>query len=392
MKKNKVKDIENRGITLVALVVTIVILLILAGVTLNLVLEKNGLIERTKIAVEEYKKEQDKEKGMLNDLTAFLEKNNENDEKKLLDRKEIEVGYKVNYVPNALSSYLVQAIQSGYGEYERNTYPSNLQDQSIKAEECDWKVLSVNNDNSIDLIGIPKENSQSFYLGGPIGYNNGVYLLNKICEELYSNKELGIVARCINIDDIEKKLKDKEDVKSRYSEYGKINECVKKYSLYPKLYQFEKTSGVDKDSANLKTDGIEVSDSAINKSEIVIPMDFDLEKEKGYSQANDKMTVKTSLYDVVPAKKDFVDENVYDLLFQEGKNFWIASRSVYYSQDKGCAYFGLSCIVDTRLYDRSVFRSDGLCASYPRGIFPIVTLDSNTQLFKNDDGTLSIDK
>ena len=41
---------ENHGITLVALVVTIVVLLILAGVTINLVVGQNGLINRAKEA------------------------------------------------------------------------------------------------------------------------------------------------------------------------------------------------------------------------------------------------------------------------------------------------------------------------------------------------------
>ena len=45
MKINK-----NKGITLIALVVTIIVLLILAGVTLSLALNNNGLISRTKNA------------------------------------------------------------------------------------------------------------------------------------------------------------------------------------------------------------------------------------------------------------------------------------------------------------------------------------------------------
>ena len=47
--------VNKKGITLVALVVTIVVLLILAGVSINLVLGQNGLItqtQRTKIITE----------------------------------------------------------------------------------------------------------------------------------------------------------------------------------------------------------------------------------------------------------------------------------------------------------------------------------------------------
>ena len=39
---------SNKGITLVSLVVTIIVLIILAGVSINLVLGENGIITRAK--------------------------------------------------------------------------------------------------------------------------------------------------------------------------------------------------------------------------------------------------------------------------------------------------------------------------------------------------------
>ena len=48
--KTKIKNKQERGITLVALVVTIVVLLILAGISLNLVLGKNGIITKAQEA------------------------------------------------------------------------------------------------------------------------------------------------------------------------------------------------------------------------------------------------------------------------------------------------------------------------------------------------------
>ena len=47
-EENNMKN--NKGITLVALVVTIVVLLILAGVSINLVLGDNGIIAKAKEA------------------------------------------------------------------------------------------------------------------------------------------------------------------------------------------------------------------------------------------------------------------------------------------------------------------------------------------------------
>ena len=53
-KKKKVQKLKEKGITLIALVVTIIILLILAGVTLNMALSGDGLFSKAKLAVNKY--------------------------------------------------------------------------------------------------------------------------------------------------------------------------------------------------------------------------------------------------------------------------------------------------------------------------------------------------
>ena len=45
---------NNLGITLIALIITIIILIILAGVTINLSIGENGLFSKAKYAKEEY--------------------------------------------------------------------------------------------------------------------------------------------------------------------------------------------------------------------------------------------------------------------------------------------------------------------------------------------------
>ena len=58
---DKKKSLQEKGITLIALVVTIIILLILAGVTLNMALSQNGLFSKTQEAAEKYKQAQEDE-------------------------------------------------------------------------------------------------------------------------------------------------------------------------------------------------------------------------------------------------------------------------------------------------------------------------------------------
>ncbi len=63
---------KNKGITLVALVVTIVIMLILAGVTLRLALGENGLFNISKQSVEKYEESVQNEEEELDELLEEL--------------------------------------------------------------------------------------------------------------------------------------------------------------------------------------------------------------------------------------------------------------------------------------------------------------------------------
>ena len=72
MKKEKNKKYDG-GITLVALVVTIVILLILAGVSLNLVIGNEGILTRSKEATNKYGKQAENEQQGLNDVDDWMD-------------------------------------------------------------------------------------------------------------------------------------------------------------------------------------------------------------------------------------------------------------------------------------------------------------------------------
>lgn len=63
---------NEKGITLVALVVTIIVLIILAGVSINALIGENGLISRAKLAKEQYTNATIDEQEKLNELEAQL--------------------------------------------------------------------------------------------------------------------------------------------------------------------------------------------------------------------------------------------------------------------------------------------------------------------------------
>ena len=67
--------VNNKGITLIALIITIIILLILAGVTINIVLGENGLFSTAKRVVGNYQNEQERELGLINQIGNTINEN-----------------------------------------------------------------------------------------------------------------------------------------------------------------------------------------------------------------------------------------------------------------------------------------------------------------------------
>ena len=69
----KEKEIfTNRGITLVALIITIIVLLILAGVSLSFVFN-GGILDKSQQAVDKYQNESEKEQDILDKIDGYLE-------------------------------------------------------------------------------------------------------------------------------------------------------------------------------------------------------------------------------------------------------------------------------------------------------------------------------
>ena len=62
------KSKKNGGITLIALVVTIIVLIILAGVSISMFTEQNGILTRSAEAKEKTEKDQRDEQAQLADM------------------------------------------------------------------------------------------------------------------------------------------------------------------------------------------------------------------------------------------------------------------------------------------------------------------------------------
>ena len=67
-----IKKIKNRAITLIALIITIIIMLILAGVVLSLTIGENGLFSTAKYAVKKWNNSVEQENAELDELYAYI--------------------------------------------------------------------------------------------------------------------------------------------------------------------------------------------------------------------------------------------------------------------------------------------------------------------------------
>ena len=372
----------KNGITLIALVVTIVVLLILAGITINLVFSENGIIEKAREAAEKTNQAIINEQTQMNDLADYMENmlNEIGGGSSVPEIPEgLEIGSTVSY--NPIGTYNWQAK---YCSSDLTETTDDVQLNSTTGEDFNissWKVLSIDeNTGSVELVP-SSATTGTVRLQGAQGYNNGVKLLNDACSSLYGNSGKGIVARSINIEDIEKYMTDIAITEAHnYTntdsniKYG--NQVSSPYATnknYPAIYAQERLAVID---------GEENDDTGLDLSK----QDTFVERIEG---TDGHISTATSIQPyqtywtqdatfMSTAFKDYKEgANYYNLIMPSGTvtTYWVASRCI--------ATFLDDCHFDMRSVDSGSIHADVTCTSgngivnYSRALFPIVTLNSS---------------
>ena len=130
---------NTKGITLIALVVTIVVLLILAGVSLNLVIGNNGIIIKGKEAKEEMAQAQVEEAVMFAITSLTIENN----------------GSTSGITPMDIAEQVKKENSQYKNVYAKNE--SNFPTQIIFADENRKVYVNINNSNSMYEVDIAEE-------------------------------------------------------------------------------------------------------------------------------------------------------------------------------------------------------------------------------------------
>ena len=361
---------NSKGITLVALVITIIILLILAGISIS-ALTNTGIFQKAKDA------KQKSNDATLDQNTKLDEYENELDKylpKKLVDKVNdgtIKVGDYISYTPDGASTENILqelATYSGNTDSTKNT-TSTLTQEIDKETGLKWRVLDVK-DGKVRLIS-DRPTTSKITLSGPKGYNNAVYLLDKTCKTLYNNSKLASNVQNLKIEDIQ------DHLAYDYKQYPNSNVDTGKYGgtkeytankNYPNIFAKEKTGWVD---------GIQGAELSL--SEQTTPIN------ETKTTANEKIKITQTYWYKTMSANDFngdSKEMYYKLFINNGEKnynaYWMSSRCV--NALSGFAYFHVRFVYSGSVYADDLDYSGDGWNSHDYAFRPCITLNSNVQV------------
>ena len=283
----------------------------------------------------------------------------------ILENINIKIGDSVNYTYDSAGSYSLSSTYSGYSSNQTIAQTTGLT----------WKVLNVDKENdTVDIISTnPTSSTVRFY--GALGYHNGPYIMNKICEELYSNSTLNVTARNINLLDMEQHLTPTGiATRNKYANsvrYGKTKTYKDNYSCYPLLYEGQKGAGVNVAEANAST----IAQPDITKGNDPYSESVDTTgplTDKTYKQADNKvLTVTQTLYSIPINEANYGE--AYKVL-NNSTPYWVSARYVY--TNSNVAVFGMYD-ADMNLGGYNMFYSNKDGYDYDDRLRPVVSLPSS---------------
>ena len=370
---------NTKGITLVALVITIIILLILAGISIS-ALTNTGIFQKAKDA------KQKSNDATLDQNTKLDEYENEIDKylpeqggEKLVDKVNdgtIKVGNYISYTPDEASTKdILQELSTYSGSEDENT-TSTLTQEIDKKTGLKWRVLDVK-DGKVRLIS-DRPTTSKITLSEAKGYNNAVYLLDKTCKTLYNNSKLASNVQNLKIEDIQDHLvydyKQYPNSNVDTGKYGGTKEYISYlYRNYPNIFAKEKTGWVD------ETQGTELS-----LSEQTSPIN------ETNTMANKKIKVTQTFWGKTMSINDFdgdSKEMYYKLFINNGSDYptyWMSSRCVNASSNPASAGFCVRFVGSGDVGAHTLYGSDGSLATPDYAFRPCITLNSNVQVTSGD--------
>ena len=275
----------------------------------------------------------------------------------------LEVGDYVEYIPDT-AEYITDINNTGY-----------TLAQTLNTETKDWRVLYVNSETGEVLLTTNGIVNSGTYLQGTKGYFRGPTELNNICKALYSNSSLGITARSMTVEDLNKAC--------NYIP----SEPTTRYAYYPKGTTFaegDTTIKYNGKTYTKKSHGSSTAKFYTSDGGGVGKTDSD-----GFTyrtpEADNPVYAKATYYDYDPSSKN---STVGSIL---GNSWgWLASPCVVL--DSSDAFFSVRYAGSSYVNENYLYASGGYASSVRYGVRPLVSLGSMLQIDSSDtarDGSTS---
>ena len=387
---------KNKGITLIALIITIIILLILVGVSLNLLI-KGDLFGSAEKAVEGTNAKVNEQQTRVDELMGELDRINEKQAEHNWERtgdnltcshcnRTVTIGQELDYKDNGNGTSSISAEKAGgSSEIVESMLDKGIKIASLNPKEnfkivlaeihsptttqtinkdsnTRWVVLGAedsdkNGTNETLLITTKQPTTEKIKLYGAGGYNNAIEEINRMCKEIY-----GEDARGMTIEDVNNCLQYTPAGGMYYdsdtSSYKQTNNLTTKLSDLP-------TWNAIKD--NHKTpDG---KDTEENFGKVLLNGYYYYVSNDGTYLVNDANTSDTS---------NTITTATRNVIFGTSKDnrYWLASRGVY--ADSDFAGFGPGAVFGGDAYSCfGLFGSDGCGRVFGFSLRAVVSLRSD---------------
>ena len=408
MKKVLKKRNDMKGITLIALVITIIVLLILAGVSIATLTGENGILTQANEAKEVNQKAGAEEKVGLEVQGSYDETGKINIETLNDNLKNIEGlthsggriednpisklpatvvvdGNNITIKENG-SVVLSEWQQTGYqitnGEITLNVgdvvnyneLSNGSKNSEIKTEESGYETKQELGENGgIELIS-DNPTSTKVSLSGETGYLNAEEVLNIACNELYGNGEYAESARSLNRNDINKLANYNPETDSEYGNLYKY-----RFSTEEGCMQYSKLAKNEQEWS----EWVNITNEQYQTFKMPGQLETDrISKDNPKESEVIKDTYQGSLFSISS------DENIDNMIMkgteENNVSYWIANSIVscanYIYVDFRLGYVWNGMVGAYLLYNAS-----GYPNSNGYAVRPVVTLESNIQLEGNSE-------
>ena len=332
-------------------------MLILVAVTVNTAVQ-SGLFGNAKRATEDWKTKEQEEGNIGNDnqINDIVNEHKYSGGTQKPEGTALKIGDYIDYTPDTAENYMqMTSATTGSSSNPSSGIP---QDTTLK-----WRVMSINEDGTVDMIADRSiATTVNFY--GARGFNNGVYLLNDLCAQQYSNSELGVTARSINKKDIEDKFSETgKNIRNEYTsgsglKYGNSTSFSinNNYTYTPDIYlHTEKT--VEGESLSYYDAPTTIEPQEINT-----------------------LSIKQTYYYIESLESNNFNENdFYNVLcVHAGEQYWVATRFASYIN--GGAQFGITTMIENSIGGLTLCNMDNAAADGARKVRPVVTLGADIKI------------